>query len=214
MSTKIQALPLPQRQARVWMAGPLAIFAILVTTAALVGYFALRHDEPASRPTAAYENSGVVIGTGPGLQSLAGNAAYENSAGITGTGPGLAELAKRFAAYRDSGLVSGTGPGLAELRGIDVIVSSSTSIWPSEAALERRFAGAGFASPSFPSVAAMERALAGSISPASFPSVAAMERALAGSIRPASFPSVAAMERGINASSVSDNCGLVRHGPC
>jgi hypothetical protein len=138
MSTKIQALPLPQRQARIWVAGPLAILAILVTTAALAGYFALRHDEPASRPRAAYENSGAVTGTGPGLQSLAGNAAYENSAGITGTGPGLAELAKRFAAYRNSGLVGGTGPALAELRGVDVLISSGpASLWPSVAAMER-----------------------------------------------------------------------------
>ncbi|MGH2554145.1 MAG: hypothetical protein ACRDHO_00310 [Actinomycetota bacterium] len=175
MSTKIQALPLPQRQARLSLAGPMAILVVLLTAATLAGYFALRSDEPASRPNAAYENSGVITGTGPGLQSLAGNAAYENSAGITGTGPGLAELARRFAAYRSAGLVSGTGPGLAELRGVDVIVSSSASLWPS---------------------------------------VAAIERSIAGSISSASFPSVAAMERWINASSVSDNCGLVRHGPC
>ena len=156
MSTKIQALPLPQRQARLSLSGPLAILVVLVTAAGLAGYLAFRSDEPASRPTYAYENSGVITGTGPGLQDIAARqATYENSAGISGTGPGLAEVANRFAGYRESGLISGTGPGLAELRGVDVIVSAPAIIWPS----------------------------------------------------------AAAMERWINAS-VSDDCGLVRHGPC
>lgn len=136
MSSKIEALPLPQK-ARSWLAGPLALFTALIMAAGVAGYFALRQSEPASRPTAAYENSGVITGTGPGLSDLVGkHAAYENSGLISGTGPGLAELANRLAAYRNSGLVSGTGPALAELRGVDAI-GISTPSFPSSAAMER-----------------------------------------------------------------------------
>ncbi|HEV8419736.1 MAG TPA: hypothetical protein VGR13_00120, partial [Actinomycetota bacterium] len=149
MGARIESLPIPAvrpgRKGSWLVAGTLAV----CMAAGLASYLALRNDVPASSPSAAYENSGAITGTGPALQELAGrNAAYENSGAITGSGPALQELAARHAAYKNSGLISGTGPSLAELRGVDVINPASASVFPSVAALERQVApaaiGAGF----------------------------------------------------------------------
>jgi hypothetical protein len=141
MSSKIEALPLPQGKAFSWPMWPMALLAALVIAAGVAGYFALGRDRPATTSSAAYESSGVVTGSGPALAELAEQfAAYQSSGPISGTGPGLAELAQRFAEYRNSSLIGGTGPALAEIRGVDVIGISRPGF-------SRRGPGAGEDSP-------------------------------------------------------------------
>jgi hypothetical protein len=224
MSTKMEALPLPQARANSWQVWPMALLAAILLAVGVASYFALRHNEPASSSTAVYENSGVVTGSGPALAELAKQfAAYQSSGPIIGTGPGLAELAQRFAAYRNSGLIGGTGPALAELRGVDVIgIGSAGLTFPSLAALENQFGGAAIAASGlWPSAAALENQFGGAITFVSSTGASVAESRgvdVVGITRPGfSRPGPGASE-GASAGSKDlrpvDTCLRVHHGPC
>ena len=118
MGAQPYSLELPQSHRR-WSIPMAGIVVAIVATGAAVGFNALRNDSiDAVRPAAelsAYQ--GAVTGTGPALESVAGQdlAAYQGA--VTGTGPALIEMAREASDDVAGVLVTGTGPGLVEIAG-------------------------------------------------------------------------------------------------
>jgi hypothetical protein len=118
MGAQPYSLELPESR-RSWSIPMAGLILAIVAAGAVAGINALQQDSvEAVRPAvelSAYQ--GAVTGTGPALESVAGQnvASYESA--VTGTGPALLEVAREAPSGFAGGLVTGTGPGLVEIAG-------------------------------------------------------------------------------------------------
>jgi hypothetical protein len=118
MGAQPYSLELPESR-RSWLIPMAGLALAIVAAGAVAGINTLRKDGiEAVRPAAEFSAyQGAVTGTGPALESVAGQslAAYEGA--VTGTGPALIEMAREARSGFTGGLVTGTGPGLIEIAG-------------------------------------------------------------------------------------------------
>ena len=117
MGAQPYSLELPKGH-RSWSIPMAGLVVAVLAAGAVVGIDALRrNDVDVARPAAelsAYR--GAVTGTGPALESVAGQSLAAYQGAVTGTGPGLLQM-DGAAPSGFAGAVTGTGPGLVEIAG-------------------------------------------------------------------------------------------------
>jgi hypothetical protein len=102
-----------------WSIPMAGLILAVVAAGAVAGINALREDSVEAVPRAAEFSAyqGAVTGTGPALESVAGQSLAAYQGAVTGTGPALMEVAREARGGFAGGLVTGTGPGLVEIAG-------------------------------------------------------------------------------------------------